>query len=102
MKDSATLTKAPHLGKAERAQALAVEIDKAQAAAARHHARRQRIVAEARAAEMRRDGADIRDGIDLDPQQHESRAVGSRELEWHLGEPQEARGVARLAKAIGE
>src|SRR5436309_5781787 len=94
--------KTPHLGKAERPQALAIEIDKAQAAAARHHAGRQRIVAEARAAEMRRDGADVRDGIDLDPQQHEPHTVRARELEWHLREPQEAGRVARLAEAVDE
>jgi hypothetical protein len=89
------------LGVAQGAQRRAVEIDETQPAAARDEIRRQRIVAEGAAAEMRGQAADIGQCINLDPQQFQVCLAG-RDLERDSRQAQEAGGIRCLKKAIDE
>ena len=90
------------IGERQRTQFVAVEIDEAQAAAVRDHARRQRIVAERAAAEMRRQAADIGERVDLDAQEVERGAVGGGEFERDAGQPEEADRISGVDEAVDE
>jgi len=87
------------LGVAQIAQIDTVEIRETQPAALRDEIRRQRIVAEGPAAEMRRQAADIGQRVDLDPEQSQGR-LADLQLEWHPRQPQEAGGIAGGKKAV--
>src|SRR5450755_562273 len=78
----------------QRPQASAVEIDKAQPSPPRDKIRRQGIVAEGAAAEMRRQAADIGQRVDLDPQQFQA-GIAGYDLKWNARQAQEAGRVRR-------
>ncbi len=79
-----------HIGKCQRAQLFAVKVDEAQTPPMRNQARRQRVVAERAAAEVRRQAADIGERVDFDAQQMECCAVGGDQFERDAAEAQKA------------
>src|SRR3981189_1104210 len=91
-----------HIRKCVRAQVIAVEINKAQAPPMRNQARRQRIVAERAAAEVRRQAADIGERVDFDPQQIEFGAVAGDHFERYAAEAQKAHRIGRVDEAVDE
>src|SRR6266700_2288623 len=91
-----------HIGECQRAQFFAIKINETQAPPLRHHAGRQRIVAERAAAEMRRQAADIGERVDFDTQQMESCAVGGDHFERDAAKAQKAHRIGRVDEAVDE
>lgn len=96
------LRKRTRLGERQADGPLPVLIDEAEALPPRDHLRRQRIVAERRAADTRRDCADVGRLLELDAKQPQHAPVGMPAHKGNLREPQKARRVRRLRKILRE